>query len=325
MKIIITGFSGFIGYHLCNRIFYDQKYKVTGVDNFNNYYDPVLKKDRFKILKPHLHNHYNCDISNQSKIFEIIDYEKPDIIIHLAAQAGVRYSLENPQAYFESNLQGFFNILEACRIFKINKLIFASSSSVYGNNKKDYFSENDFVDNPLNFYAASKKSNELMAYSYSNLYKIIIVGLRFFTVYGPFGRPDMSYYKFTNNILNGKYINVFGKGEMYRDFTYVDDITNGIFSLIETINTKFSESSVPYNIFNIGNNNPVKLTYFISLIEKALGIKAKKNYLDFQQGEAIKTAANISKIQKFLNFNPTTKIEDGIPIFVKWFKEYHNL
>ena len=325
MKIIITGFSGFIGYHLCNRIFYDQKYKVTGVDNFNNYYDPVLKKDRFKILKPHLHNHYNCDISNQSKIFEIIDYEKPDIIIHLAAQAGVRYSLENPQAYFESNLQGFFNILEACRIFKINKLIFASSSSVYGNNKKDYFSENDFVDNPLNFYAASKKSNELMAYSYSNLYKIIIVGLRFFTVYGPFGRPDMSYYKFTNNILNGKYINVFGKGEMYRDFTYVDDITNGIFSLIETINTKFSESSVSYNIFNIGNNNPVKLTYFISLIEKALGIKAKKNYLDFQQGEAIKTAANISKIQKFLNFNPTTKIEDGIPIFVKWFKEYHNL
>ena len=325
MKIIITGFSGFIGYHLCNRIFYDQKYKVTGVDNFNNYYDPVLKKDRFEIIKPHLHNHYNCDISNQSKIFEIIDYEKPDMIIHLAAQAGVRYSLENPQAYFESNLQGFFNILEACRIFEINKLIFASSSSVYGNNKRDYFSENDFVDNPLNFYAASKKSNELMAYSYSNLYKIIIVGLRFFTVYGPFGRPDMSYYKFTNNILNGKYINVFGKGEMYRDFTYVDDITNGIFSLIETINTKFSESSVSYNIFNIGNNNPVKLTYFISLIEKALGIKAKKNYLDFQPGEAIKTAANISKIQKFLNFNPTTKIEDGIPIFVKWFKEYHNL
>ena len=164
-----------------------------------------------------------------------------------------------------------------------------------------------------------------MAYSYSNLYKIIIVGLRFFTVYGPFGRPDMSYYKFTNNILNGKYINVFGKGEMFRDFTYVDDITNGIFSLIETINTKFSKSSVPYNIFNIGNNNPVKLTYFISLIEKALGIKAKKNYLDFQPGEAIKTAANISKIQKFLNFNPTTKIEDGIPIFVKWFKDYHNL
>ena len=325
MKIIITGFSGFIGYHLCNRIFYDQKYKVTGVDNFNNYYDPVLKKDRFDILKPHLHNHYNCDISNQSKIFEIIDYEKPDMIIHLAAQAGVRYSLENPQAYFESNLQGFFNILEACRIFEINKLIFASSSSVYGNNKRDYFSENDFVDNPLNFYAASKKSNELMAYSYSNLYKIIIVGLRFFTVYGPFGRPDMSYYKFTNNILNGKYINVFGKGEMFRDFTYVDDITNGIFSLIETINTKFSESSVQYNIFNIGNNNPVKLTYFISLIEKALGIKAKKNYLDFQPGEAIKTAANISKIQKYLNFNPTTKIEDGIPIFVKWFKEYHNL
>ena len=154
MKIIITGFSGFIGYHLCNRIFYDQKYKVTGVDNFNNYYDPVLKKDRFDILKPHLHNHYNCDISNQSKIFEIIDYEKPDMIIHLAAQAGVRYSLENPQAYFESNLQGFFNILEACRIFEINKLIFASSSSVYGNNKRDYFSENDFVDNPLNFYAA---------------------------------------------------------------------------------------------------------------------------------------------------------------------------
>ena len=325
MKIIITGFSGFIGYHLCNRIFYDQKYKVTGVDNFNNYYDPVLKKDRFDILKPHLHNHYNCDISNQSKIFEIIDYEKPDMIIHLAAQAGVRYSLENPRAYFESNLQGFFNILEACRIFEINKLIFASSSSVYGNNKRDYFSENDFVDNPLNFYAASKKSNELMAYSYSNLYKIIIVGLRFFTVYGPFGRPDMSYYKFTNNILNGKYINVFGKGEMFRDFTYVDDITNGIFSLIETINTKFSESSVQYNIFNIGNNNPVKLTYFISLIEKALGIKAKKNYLDFQPGEAIKTAANISKIQKYLNFNPTTKIEDGIPIFVKWFKEYHNL
>ena len=237
----------------------------------------------------------------------------------------MRYSLENPMAYFESNLQGFFNILEACRIFKINKLIFASSSSVYGNNKKDYFSENDSVDNPLNFYAASKKSNELMAYSYANLYKIIIVGLRFFTVYGPFGRPDMSYYKFTNNILNGKFINVFGKGEMYRDFTYVDDITNGIFSLIETINTKFFESSVPYNIFNIGNNNPVKLTYFISLIEKALGIKAKKNYLDFQPGEAIKTAANISKIQKFLNFNPTTKIEDGIPIFVKWFKEYHNL
>ena len=276
MKIIITGFSGFIGYHLCNRIFYDQKYKVTGVDNFNNYYDPVLKKDRFEILKPHLHNHYNCDISNQSKIFEIIDYEKPDIIIHLAAQAGVRYSLENPQAYFESNLQGFFNILESCRIFKINKLIFASSSSVYGNNKKDYFSENDFVDNPLNFYAASKKSNELMAYSYANLYKINTIGLRFFTVYGTYGRPDMSYYKFTNDILKGKTINIYGKGEMYRDFTYIDDITKGIISLVAYMNKNGFQDSVPYSIFNIGNNKPVKLTYFISLIEKAIGIKAKK-------------------------------------------------
>ncbi len=325
MKILITGHVGFIGYHLVNKIFNKKKYQLIGIDNFNDYYDQNLKNNRFRLLQSKLYKHYVCDISNKEKLFEIFKFEKPEFIIHLAAQAGVRFSLESPQTYFESNLKGFFNILEMCRIFKIKNLIFASSSSVYGNSSKSYFSEEDFVDTPLNLYAASKKSNELLAYSYANLYKINTIGLRFFTVYGTYGRPDMSYYKFTNDILNGKPIDIYGKGEMYRDFTYIDDITKGIINFVELMVKNEIKDSVPYSVFNIGNNSPVKLTYFISLIEKALGVKAKKNFLDFQPGEAIKTSANIEKIQKVTNFKPKVKIEEGIPLFVNWFKHYHKL
>ena len=325
MKILITGFVGFIGYFLSKKLSKKNNFRVVGIDNLNNYYDTNLKKSRFDLLKSSIDAYYFFDISNMKKLKETISKERPDIIIHLAAQAGVRYSLEKPEQYFKSNLKGFFNIIECCRIYNIKKLFFASSSSVYGNNKNHYFSEDDFVDNPLNLYAASKKSNELMAYSYSHLYNIKSVGLRFFTVYGPLGRPDMSYYKFTNDILNGKTINVHGKGEMFRDFTYIDDIINGITMLMGVDEKKLFNKDVSFNIFNIGNNQPIKLSYFIELIEKTLGIRGKKKLLDFQIGEAIKTSADISKIQSITNYNPTVKIEDGLPMFINWFKKYNDI
>ena len=333
MKIIITGFSGFIGYHLCNRIFYDQKYKVTGVDNFNNYYDPVLKKDRFKILKPHLHNHYNCDISNQSKIFEIIDYEKPDIIIHLAAQAGVRYSLINPREYVNSNLVGFFNILEFCKRNKVENFIFASSSSVYGGNKKFPFHESHNIDHPVSFYGATKKANEILAHSYSHLFQIPSTGLRFFTVYGPWGRPDMAPMIFADAMLNNREFDVYNYGEMTRDFTYIDDVIETIFRCCfkpATSDTNFnpentdpSTSNAPFRIFNVGNNKPIKLIDFINLLASKLGKNAKKNFLEMQKGDVKITLSDSTKIKEWINFSPNTSIEIGIEKFANWYIDFY--
>ncbi len=323
IKVVITGISGFIGFHL-SILLIKNKFEVIGVDNLNDYYDIKLKKSRLEILRKINIKFYKIDITDFKNLKKCFSNEKPDIVVNLAAQAGVRYSLENPQSYIQSNVIGFFNILEVCKNIKINKLIFASSSSVYGNLYKDKFSEDDKVDDPLNLYAASKKSNELMAYAYANLYNIPCVGLRFFTVYGPWGRPDMAYFKFTKNIIENLPIDVYGNGNMYRDFTYIDDIVDGIFKLLKTSNEKlFSSKKINFELFNIGNDNSVNLNYFISIIEKSVGKKAKKNFLEIQPGDVKRTSANIIKIQSKVNFLPQTKIEDGIPKFVEWYKNYY--
>ena len=323
MKVLIIGISGFIGFNLAN-LLVKNEFDVLGIDNINDYYDISLKLSRLKFLKDLNIPFYEIDISNIIELKNCLSIEKPDVLINLAAQAGVRYSLENPQSYIQSNIIGFFNILEICKSINIDKLIFASSSSVYGNSDRGKFSEDDKVDTPLNLYAASKKSNELMAYAYSNLYNIPCVGLRFFTVYGPWGRPDMAYFKFTKNIIENLPIDVYGNGNMSRDFTYIDDIVDGIVKLLETSNEKlFSSSKNLYEIFNIGNDNTVNLNYFISIIEKSIGKKARKNYLEVQPGDVQRTSANIMKIQSKVNFLPKTKIEDGIPKFVDWYKKYY--
>jgi UDP-glucuronate 4-epimerase len=322
-KVLITGVSGFIGFHL-SLLLIKNKFEVIGVDNLNDYYDLQLKKSRLEILRKINVKFFKIDITDFKNLKACFTNEKPDIVVNLAAQAGVRYSLENPESYIQSNIVGFSNILEICKDINVNKLVFASSSSVYGNLDKDKFSEDDKVDKPLNLYATSKKSNELMAYAYANLYNIPCVGLRFFTVYGPWGRPDMAYFKFTKNIIENVAIDVYGNGNMHRDFTYIDDIVDGIFKLLKTSNEKiFSSKNINYELFNIGNDNSVDLNYFISIIEKSVGKQAKKNFLGVQPGDVKRTSANIIKIQSKVNFLPQTKIEDGIPKFVKWYKDYY--
>jgi len=322
-KVLITGVSGFIGFHLATLLL-KNNYDVVGIDNFNDYYDIELKKSRHKLLIEFNLKFYNIDITNSKKLKDCFIKEKPDILINLAAQAGVRYSLENPESFVHNNIIGFFNILQICKSLKIKKLIFASSSSVYGNSCKEKFSEEDKVDDPLNLYAASKKSNELMSFAYSNLYKIPCIGLRFFTVYGPWGRPDMSYFKFTKNIIEDIPIDVYGNGNMYRDFTYIDDIIDGIFKLINTPNQKlFLDKNNSYEVFNIGNDNPINLKYFISIIEKYLGKSAKMNFLEMQPGESKRTSANLTKLKSRIKFSPHTKIEEGIPKFVEWYKHHY--
>ena len=322
-KILITGVSGFIGFHLC-LLLLKNNYNVIGLDNLNDYYDLNLKKSRLKVLDKLQLNFYKIDITDYKILEKCFKNEKPQIIINLAAQAGVRYSIQNPKSYINNNIYGFFNILELCKKINIEKLIFASSSSVYGDLDKEKFSENHKVDNQLNLYAVSKKTNELMAHAYSNLYNIPSIGLRFFTVSGPWGRPDMAYFKFTKNIIEDIPIDVYGNGNMYRDFTYIDDIVEGILKLLETSNKNiFSSPKKLYEIFNIGNNNTVNLNYFISILEKSIGKKAKINFLEVQPGDVKRTSANIIKIQSKLHFSPQTKIEDGIPKFVEWYKKYY--
>ena len=328
MSILITGVAGFIGFHTANALL-KKKYNVIGVDSLNNYYDLKLKKDRLEILLKNDLIFHQVDISDKKVFFDLVKMDRPKYIIHLAAQAGVRYSIDNPEEYVKSNLEGFFNILEASRYCKVKHLVYASSSSVYGGNKTFPFKEIDNVDNPVSFYAATKKSNEIMAHSYSHLYKIPSTGLRFFTVYGPWGRPDMALFLFTNKIISNQEINVFGHGKMQRDFTYIDDIVKGIEEIIfkppntykdvglNSIKSKFSE------IYNIGNNKPTDLEYFISLIEKGLGKKAKKNYIGMQKGDVRKTAADISKLKEIIGFSPTTNIEDGVKKFLQWYKSYY--
>ena len=332
-KVLVTGAAGFIGFYVCNKLL-DLGLEVHGVDNLNNYYDPQLKKSRLEILTNQKMPFSKIDLANNEHINELFHNFKPTVVINLAAQAGVRYSLENPYAYINSNIVGFLNILECCRNYSIEHLIYASSSSVYGLNTVFPFSEEHNVDHPVSLYAASKKSNEAMAHSYSHIFGLPSTGLRFFTVYGPWGRPDMALYIFTRKILTGEPIDVFGHGRMKRDFTYIDDIVEGIIRLIDKKpssnpnwsrgNPDPSTSSAPWSIFNIGNNKPTELEYFISIIEKNLGKKAIKNYLDMQPGDVSETAADIQKLNKITGFTPEIKIEDGIPKFLSWYKDFHN-
>ena len=319
MTILITGSAGFIGYHVSKKIL-DKNIRVIGIDNINNYYDINLKKNRIKDLKKNKKfSFYKVDLSNYKKLDNIVKNKKIKIIIHLAAQAGVRYSIANPRTYFKSNLEGFFNILEISRHNNIKHLIYASTSSVYGDSKKFPLSEKNRTDQPLSFYAATKKSNEVMAHSYSYIYKLSCTGVRFFTVYGPFGRPDMALFKFTKHILNNQPIDLYNKGNHFRDFTYVDDIVDGIYSLIK----KQSKKSIPYEIFNIGNGTPKKLLDYLKHIEKNLNKISKINKLPLQVGDIVKTHSNINKLKKYTGYKPKTNIKIGISRFIEWYKDYY--
>lgn len=321
---LVTGAGGFIGFYLSKRLL-DAGARVIGYDNMNNYYDVSLKEDRLKILVENGGDRFTFirgNIADKDLVFKTFEDYKPDIVVNLAAQAGVRYSIENPAAYVESNLVGFFNILEACRNYPVEHLVYASSSSVYGGNRKVPFSTDDKVDHPVSFYAATKKSNELMAYSYSKLYGIKSTGLRFFTVYGPYGRPDMAAFLFANAIMKDEPIKVFNNGDMKRDFTYIDDIIEGLINVLPNA-PKEDENGVNYKVYNIGNNEPQDLMTFISTIEKALGKEAKKVLLPMQPGDVKVTYADVTDLMNDFGFKPSTSIEEGIGKFAKWFKEYY--
>jgi UDP-glucuronate 4-epimerase len=334
-KILVTGAAGFIGFHLCKRLL-QENYEVIGLDNMNDYYDVNLKKDRLKILLQDSTFKFNkIDLIEKDDILDLFKVNSFDFVINLAAQAGVRYSLINPYAYLNSNITGFLNILEGCRHYPVKHLIFASSSSVYGANTKMPFSVHHNVDHPISLYAATKKANELMAHTYANLYGTPSTGLRFFTVYGPWGRPDMALFLFTKAIFDGQPIDVFNHGKMKRDFTYVDDIVEGIIRLIPQYpeaNNNWdgndpdpSSSFVPYKLYNIGNNQPVELMKFIETIEYHAGKEAIKNFMDIQKGDVPATYANVDDLTKDVGFRPDTSIEVGIGEFVRWYKTYYNI
>jgi UDP-glucuronate 4-epimerase len=316
MKILITGGAGFIGSNLAKKLI-DRGDQVVMIDNFNDYYDPRLKEDRLKIfLKGYKFKLYRGDIRDQKLLEKIFKKEKIDKVMHLAAMAGVRNSLKNPLLYEEVNVRGTMNLLEVAVKYKLKNFVYASSSSVYGNNKKVPFSETDSVDTPISPYAASKKCCELMAHVYSHIYKLPTTGLRFFTVYGPWGRPDMAYFSFTDAILEGQPIKVFNRGKMTRNFTYVDDIVSGIITVLE--------KNLPYDVINIGGDKEEKLTRFIEVIEQNIGKKAKKKLMPIQPGDVPSTVADIRKLRK-LGWKPTTRIEKGIKNFVEWYKEYYEI
>lgn len=332
MKILVTGSAGFIGFHLCRKLVL-KGHTVVGLDSINNYYDTKIKLERLKILKKISKNFIfkKCDMSNFSLVKKIFKKYKFDQVVNLAAQAGVRYSIDNPKAYLDSNLVGFFNILDCSKQFKIKHLIYASTSSVYGNNSKLPFAEKNHADHPIQFYAATKRANELMAHSYSSLYNLPTTGLRFFTVYGPWGRPDMALFIFTKNILEGKKINLFNFGKHIRDFTYIDDIIEPILRLInkppkkdkKTLIKDPSESSAPFKVYNIGNNDPKKLMDFVNAIEKKLNIKAKINFKPLQKGDVYETFADTTKLIKATKYKSKTDINTGIGKFVEWFRDYY--
>ena len=332
MNILITGSAGFIGYHLSKRLIKEQ-YKIIGVDNLNNYYDVGLKKARLNnLLKYDNFKFYQYNIEDNNNIQELFDRYQFDTVIHLAAQAGVRYSLKNPWSYINSNIVGLLSILESCRSHPVKHLIFASSSSVYGANRKIPFSEHDNVDHPVSLYAATKKSGELMAHTYSHLFNIPVTNLRFFTVYGPWGRPDMAYYKFTESIYEGKEIEVYNNGNMRRDFMYIDDVVEAIIKLIYKIpvpnknwndkNPDPSSSFAPYKVYNIGNNKPVNLLDFIAVLERIIGKEAKKKFLPMQPGDVIETYADITELEKEVGYRPKTSIVEGLRKFVEWYDWY---
>ncbi len=322
-KILITGAAGFIGFHLAKKLL-EQNVTVVGFDNINNYYDVSLKYARLDILKKYPRFTFvKGDLADDAAVNKMFAENKFDIVVNLAAQAGVRYSIENPRAYIDSNVIGFFNILEACRHNPVEHLLYASSSSVYGNQQKTPFSTDDNVDSPISLYAATKKSNELMAYTYSHLYGIPATGLRFFTVYGPYGRPDMAYFGFTKKIYAGQPIKIFNNGDMYRDFTYVDDIVQGIENML--CNPPREQNGAQHKVYNIGNNKPEKLMVFIETLEKALGKTAQKEYLPMQPGDVYQTYADVSELMKDFDFKPSTSIETGLNKFAEWYKSYYKI
>jgi len=331
-KIIVTGSAGFIGSSLCSKLL-ERGDSIVGIDNHNDYYDPKIKEARFQKLTKHLnYQHYRIDLSDQKSLEEVFKDHKPQKVVNLAAQAGVRYSMENPLAYINSNIVGFAHILENCRNHDVEHLVYASTSSVYGANTKMPFSENDSANHPLSVYAASKKSNELMAHAYSHLYRLPTTGLRFFTVYGPWGRPDMALFKFTKSILEEKSIEVYNNGNHTRDFTYIDDIVGGILKTLDnaaTVNNNWdgsnpdpASSKAPWSIYNIGNNKPIELMDYIKALEKTLDKKAIINFLPLQPGDVPDTYANTDNLKNKFNYKPSTSVFEGVSNFVNWYKDY---
>jgi UDP-glucuronate 4-epimerase len=335
MRILVTGAAGFIGFHLARRLLKDG-HEIVGMDNLNAYYDVGLKKDRLALLKPYpLFRFHLLDLADRQGMEELFKAERPEIVVHLAAQAGVRYSLENPHAYVESNLAGFMNILEGCRHNPVKHLVFASSSSVYGANTKMPFSVHHNVDHPVSLYAATKKANELMAHTYSALYRLPCTGLRFFTVYGPWGRPDMALFRFTRAIEEGRQIDVYNNGRMRRDFTYIDDIIEGVVRVMTKVPTGSpawsgttpdpAASFAPYRVYNIGNNQPVELMDFIATLEGHLGRKAQMRLLPMQPGDVPETYADVDDLAADVGFRPDTTIHDGIGRFAAWYRDYYGI
>lgn len=334
MKILVTGAAGFIGYHVSQRLL-EQGHEVVGADNLNDYYDVNLKQARLDLLLPHPQfQFFKMDLSEKTAVSELFAAQKLERVIHLAAQPGVRYSIQNPMAYIDANILGHMNILEGCRHNNVGHLIYSSSSSVYGLNRKQPFSVEDDVDHPVSLYAATKKANELMSHSYSHLYQLPTTGLRFFTVYGPWGRPDMALFKFVKAMLDGKPIDVYNHGNMVRDFTYVGDIAEAVVRLVNVIPAADSDwtveeglksaSSAPYKIYNVGNGQPTRLGDFIQAIETALDIKANKHYMDMQDGDVLSTCADSSELYKTIGFSPDTPVNYGVQQFVDWYMSFYH-
>ena len=322
MTILITGAAGFIGFHLSRRLLSEGN-TVIGLDNLNDYYDPELKKARLKQLEPMSGFRFiRGDLTDSDLIDHVFLENRPDIVVHLAAQAGVRYSIENPECYINSNLVGFFRILEACRHYPVHHLVYASSSSVYGHQERTPFSVDDRADHPISLYAATKRSGEMMGYCYSHLYGIPMTGLWFFTVYGPWGRPDMAYFSFTKKILAGETIRVFNFGDQYRDFTYVDDIVEGIMRLLDDP-PEASGTAVRHRLYNIGNNHPEKLLRFIEILEETIGKTAEKEFRPAQPGDVFKTYADIGPLERDYGFRPMTPLEEGLKRFYEWYRDYY--